>query len=447
MDKDFAGKLKKKRARRIALVVILIAVVALAIKSTRVEKADYGESLNKAVSEAETLYKDGAANKGNGSGQYAEYTLLTFKGQLDSAKKTASDKNSTYNQKKAAYESIKTYAETFRKSANSDVISAKDAKAMKKTGEDRTLKVGFARKKSVTYKVKADNIDSPRDMNFMAVGEGPYYDEILSYVSTLKLQGQVISFCQNGSFGAKIGATVPIYAKSAKVCFIYKYDHKDKKLTYCGAGTVDLDAQTASFSISEGGDYVILLKSLEKTTTKVQRDNASDASAKTSKDTGSKTSADNSSASGNGSGSTSGGKTDKYVTVTIEIRCDTISSDTSKISNESIKKYIPSDGTIMAETKVKVKEGSTVYDVLNQQCRDKNIQLDAKYTPVYGSYYVEGINYIYEFDAGDLSGWEYRVNGYYPNYGSSEYKVKDGDKIVWAYTCDLGKDIGDNVND
>ena len=282
---------------------------------------------------------------------------------------------------------------------------------------------------------------------YMAVGEGPYYDEILSYVSTLKLQGQVISFCQNGSFGAKIGATVPIYAKSAKVCFIYKYDHKDKKLTYCGAGTVDLDAQTASFSISEGGDYVILLKSLEKTTTKVQRDNASDASAKTSKDTGSKTSADNSSASGNGSGSTSGGKTDKYVTVTIEIRCDTISSDTSKISNESIKKYIPSDGTIMAETKVKVKEGSTVYDVLNQQCRDKNIQLDAKYTPVYGSYYVEGINYIYEFDAGDLSGWEYRVNGYYPNYGSSEYKVKDGDKIVWAYTCDLGKDIGDNVND
>ena len=29
--------------------------------------------------------------------------------------------------------------------------------------------------------------------------------------------------------------------------------------------------------------------------------------------------------------------------------------------------------------------------------------------------------------------------------GSSLYKLKDGDKIVWSYTCDLGRDVGCEV--
>ena len=91
-----------------------------------------------------------------------------------------------------------------------------------------------------------------------------------------------------------------------------------------------------------------------------------------------------------------------------------------------------------------VKKGSTVYDVLNRVCRNKGIHVEASYTPTYGSYYVKGINYLYEFDGGKLSGWMYKVNGSFPNYGSSEYTLKDGDKIVWVYTCDLGKDVGDN---
>lgn len=64
--------------------------------------------------------------------------------------------------------------------------------------------------------------------------------------------------------------------------------------------------------------------------------------------------------------------------------------------------------------------------------------MEYKYTPVYGSYYVEGINHLYEFDCGKESGWTYKVNGWYPNYGSSEYSLKNGDSIVWYYTCDGG---------
>ena len=60
----------------------------------------------------------------------------------------------------------------------------------------------------------------------------------------------------------------------------------------------------------------------------------------------------------------------------------------------------------------------------------------------FGSVYVQGINYLYEFSCGELSGWMYRVNGQFPNYGCSKYTLKDGDVIEWLYTCDLGRDVG-----
>ena len=63
-------------------------------------------------------------------------------------------------------------------------------------------------------------------------------------------------------------------------------------------------------------------------------------------------------------------------------------------------------------------------------------------SPVYETAYIEGIGNLYEFDAGALSGWMYRVNGWFPNYGCSSYQVQDGDVIEWVYTCDLGADVG-----
>lgn len=132
------------------------------------------------------------------------------------------------------------------------------------------------------------------------------------------------------------------------------------------------------------------------------------------------------------------------VTVTLEIRCDTLSSDMSKLENPAIEDYIPKDGTILAKTTYKGTTENTVFDVLNTLCRNNDIQLEFSYTPIYESYYIEGINYLYEFDGGNLSGWMYRVNGWFPNYGCSSYYLSDGDVIEWVYTCDLGKDVGDN---
>lgn len=35
----------------------------------------------------------------------------------------------------------------------------------------------------------------------------------------------------------------------------------------------------------------------------------------------------------------------------------------------------------------------------------------------------------------------------FPNYGCSKYEVSDGDVIEWRYTCDLGKDVGDEFEE
>lgn len=54
------------------------------------------------------------------------------------------------------------------------------------------------------------------------------------------------------------------------------------------------------------------------------------------------------------------------------------------------------------------------------------------------------INHLYEFDCGVESGWMYKVNEWFPNYGCSAYELKGGEDIVWCYTCNgLGEDVGE----
>lgn len=129
-------------------------------------------------------------------------------------------------------------------------------------------------------------------------------------------------------------------------------------------------------------------------------------------------------------------------TCTIEIRCDTILNNMGNLTAGK-EGYVPSSGTILGTTQVTFYEGETVFDVLQRVCSSAGIQLEYSWTPIYDSYYIEGINHLYEFDCGEESGWMYKVNGWFPNYGCSSYDLTDGDTIVWCYTCvGLGADVG-----
>ncbi len=144
----------------------------------------------------------------------------------------------------------------------------------------------------------------------------------------------------------------------------------------------------------------------------------------------------------NGGGSDSGSGSSDY-TCTISISCATILDNMGNLTSGK-EEFVPSDGWILAATTVSFSKGDSVHDVLKKVCKDNGIHMESAYTPAYDSAYVEGINQLYEFDCGELSGWMYNVNGWFPNYGCSKYTVSDGDQINWVYTCDLGKDVGDN---
>lgn len=131
----------------------------------------------------------------------------------------------------------------------------------------------------------------------------------------------------------------------------------------------------------------------------------------------------------------------KY-TCTISITCKTILDNMDKVK-ESKKDIVPSNGIILDTTTVTFSEGESVYDVLQRTCRERGIHMESSWTPIYNSAYVEGIANLYEFDVGSQSGWMYKVNGWFPNYGCSRYALQQGDEICWMYTCvGLGEDIG-----
>ncbi|MCL2665847.1 MAG: DUF4430 domain-containing protein, partial [Defluviitaleaceae bacterium] len=118
--------------------------------------------------------------------------------------------------------------------------------------------------------------------------------------------------------------------------------------------------------------------------------------------------------------------------VTLSVRADTLSGH----------ELVPADGAIFPEAIVTAYEGESVFDVLHREMRNAGIHLAFRQTPVFNSAYIEAINNLYEFDAGPLSGWKYRVNGEFPNLGASLYILQPDDVIEWLYTVDLGRDIG-----
>lgn len=126
---------------------------------------------------------------------------------------------------------------------------------------------------------------------------------------------------------------------------------------------------------------------------------------------------------------------------TISISCGTLLENQDMLHAEKAE-LIPSDGWILRPIEVTFTDGENVFHVLKRICQEQKIHLEFMDMPLYNSAYIEGIHNLYEFDAGPLSGWMYRVNGWFPNYGCSRYQLMDGDRIEWVYTCDLGNDVG-----
>ena len=262
--------------------------------------------------------------------------------------------------------------------------------------------------------------------------------------------GEVVADAENLLLEAETGYEKGQYLPDTVVAF--SGDIEDAKAVYEDKSSVYEEQKAAYEALKESiGEFKKAANKEDLTKKEIAKEEKKADKDKSGSDKKSSTTSETKSGSRDGksdkkSGSKDKNNKDEKITVSIQIRCDNLSNDMSKLTDEAKAPYVPLNGVILGRTEYKCKKGTTVYDVLYAVCRNSNIHIESSYTPVYGSYYIEGINHLYEFDAGSESGWMYRVNGRYPDYGCSSYRLADGDSIVWAYTCNLGKDLGHEYN-
>ena len=132
---------------------------------------------------------------------------------------------------------------------------------------------------------------------------------------------------------------------------------------------------------------------------------------------------------------------DGSFTVLLSVHCETILNNMSLLDKEK-HELIPPDGVVFPTMEVTAYEGESVFNVFQREMKRARIHMSFRNTPVYNSAYILDVNNLYEFDAGELSGWMYKVNDWYPNYGCSRYQLNPGDVIEWVFSCDLGRDVG-----
>lgn len=133
-------------------------------------------------------------------------------------------------------------------------------------------------------------------------------------------------------------------------------------------------------------------------------------------------------------------------TCTVSISCAVLLDHMDALTKEK-QTLVPEDGWLLKPVEVSFAKGENVFDVLQRATREHKIHMEYSQTPMYNSAYIEGIGNLYEFDGGNLSGWMYSVNDWFPNYGCSQYTLADGDVVRWVYTLDLGADAGAKVPD
>lgn len=131
-------------------------------------------------------------------------------------------------------------------------------------------------------------------------------------------------------------------------------------------------------------------------------------------------------------------------TVTFSINCKSVLDHYDKLDPSlQDEKYVPKDGYILKPTEYEINKGDTPLDILEYVTKENKMQLDyiSAEKSSFGTAYVKGINHLYEFSCGEMSGWGFEVNGEYPNKGCSEYELKDGDVVEWVYMCSFEEDM------
>ena len=314
------------------------------------------------------------------------------------------------------------------------------------------------------------DIDKPKDINLLVESTDKNIEKVKEETSSDVVKGFIFKETTAIDYKPSLSITLD-KAYDISSADIYKYNESDKTLSKVSGATVQSSSKSIiNFSVldREGEFYIVGLDpkgdSIEESSDKSKDTESKDDTNKESNEDKKEETSTNTNQS-----TSQSNKKDQYLTdpvpqgkptpvepeetqvdksnkkyATLSVRCDTLlKPENYKIACDNGKQdMIPSDGVIYAKRQVEFYEGESVFDVLLREMKNSKIHMEHEFTPMYNSAYIEGINNLYEFDGGELSGWVYKVNGWFPNYGCSRYQLKDGDVIEWLYTCDLGKDVG-----
>lgn len=458
--------IRKKRIRNIIIVCVILVMGVITLSRTTFKVADYHEELKAQILNSERILT--TVETGNENGQYSEYEVSAFKKSIDRAEGVLEKKDVENKELKKAHKALKDDQNAFQQAENKDVITASEMKKIKAGKDPFTEKVKYGDEEA-EWKIMPSEVKEEKVFNPAVKIDRAYSEEIKRETEKLEKKVTSVAVLHNGKMPCT--ATLSLnYESEIQNIQVYHYNTEGK--TYGNLIRGDVKDGKITFPVSEGGIYVIIdvdvkdvkevSKVLKTETEKVKKEEekknpekqteekaeaAENENGGTSGSSSSSSSSSPSSSSSSSSSQTSkpaskpAAPVDNAKYCTIEIRCDTI-ADKSKITNDAILDYVPSSGVLLGTTKIKLEPGDTAYDVLLRAGSMYGIPVVASYSAMYDSAYVEGINHIFEFDGGSGSGWMYKVNGWFPNYGCSNYVMEDGDVMVWCYTCNLGKDVG-----
>ncbi len=464
--------MKRKRIRKIILISILIVSVISGLYRLSVEPSDYNKAISKQISKANKLLAE--ANLGNDKGDYSKNNIIKMKNSVAEAEALIETEAPDIDDLRKQYKKIREDIKEFKNSYNNNCLSKSDVEKLKKENKSFKDKVDLETNKKAVWNIHGSKIKQIKPINLDIEKDTVYEDFIKQIAKDNNMNITILSFRHNGDLPVESNIKLQISLEKGKK-YLYKYDDISDHLIY--KSELKFKDGNTTFSVDEGGDWVISDKKLK--VAKLARNEIIDDSdakdeknkkdEKDKKDELEKNENKNNTENGklntvstndgtkkkNGKSqntSTNKSKGEKKYCI-IEIRCDTILNNMDRLPKGK-EKYIPKDGIILPKTRVEVKDGECVFDVLKRVTRSKGIQMEFRNDPLYSGAYVEGINHLYEFDGGELSGWMYKVDGWFPEYGCSRYIVNsgknrdrpgktNGEVISWVYTCNLGKDVGD----
>ncbi len=478
--------MKRKRTRKIILISILAFFVIGGLYKLSVEPSDYNKAISKQVKVANELLEK--AKLGNDKGDYSNNTIIKMKNSIAEAESLIEEEAPDIDEQREQYKKIKKDIKKFKSSSNKNCLSNEKVEELKKENKLFSKEINLGDNKKVEWNILGGNIKKIEPINLDIETDTVYEELIKEVAKDNKMKVSILSFRHNNKL--PLEAKVKLYNPSKEGKYIYKYNEVSNHLIY--KSEIQFKDEAATFSIDEGGDWIIsnvkievaklhvnevkpgnenkdesskdkkevtedkdevskdekdksstsdIAKDKNNTGKNAVNDNKNRANSdKTSTNKGNTTNSKSNVGKSQNNSTNSGETKEKYCT--IEIRCNTLLDNMDRLPKGKAS-YVPRDGVILPPTKVKIKDKENVFDVLKRVTRSKGIQMEFRNDPLYSGAYVEGINHLYEFDGGELSGWMYKVNGWFPNYGCSRYFVKENDYISWNYTCDLGKDVGD----